>query len=224
VNRGAGIPGARLLPRSAWQRYGTACLAVALAWTLRASLLTQPFDRSPFLAFGLAVLLAATIGGFGPGLLATGLSSIVAVFFYLPPELALAVHDPVDVLQLGLFALEGVCAAAIGDRARRWVIVGGRLPESRLDALVERAESIRGRRAELAEPLVERLTARELEVAALLALGYSNEQIAASLFLSTNTVKTHLKHLYGKLGVRTRTEATARCIELRLLSRPPETP
>ena len=42
-----------------------------------------------------------------------------------------------------------------------------------------------------------------------------------TMFLSRNTVKTHLKHIYEKLAVRTRTEAVARCIELGLLESTP---
>ncbi|MCK6212365.1 response regulator transcription factor [Georgenia sp. EYE_87] len=54
------------------------------------------------------------------------------------------------------------------------------------------------------------LTAREVEVLERLALGDSNEAIAAALFLSRATVKTHLVHIYDKLGVTSRTAAVAR--------------
>ncbi|SPT54181.1 Nitrogen regulation protein C [Actinomyces bovis] len=53
------------------------------------------------------------------------------------------------------------------------------------------------------------LTARELEVLVLVADGASNESIARQLFLSVATVKTHLAHVYEKLGVSSRTEAVA---------------
>jgi DNA-binding CsgD family transcriptional regulator len=200
-------------------RYAFAVVAVGTAWALRSFVLTQAIDRSPFLSFGLAVLAASLVGGFGPGFLAMLLSSAVAVFFYLPPELALSIHDPFDGVQLTFFVLEGVVAATAGGFVRQSAAQRAALREgNRLTLLVARAESIRGRRPEHAEPLLELPTGRELEIARLLALGYSNDQIAASLFLSTNTVKTHLAHLYGKLAVRNRTEAVARCIELGLLA------
>jgi DNA-binding NarL/FixJ family response regulator len=51
------------------------------------------------------------------------------------------------------------------------------------------------------------LTPRELEVAALLTRGLSNNQIGRTLFISEKTVKAHLRHVYEKLGVKSRTEA-----------------
>lgn len=62
-------------------------------------------------AFGLAVLVTALAAGFGFGLVAMVLSSVVAVYVYLPPQLAMAVHEPFDDVQLGLLALEGLVAA-----------------------------------------------------------------------------------------------------------------
>jgi DNA-binding NarL/FixJ family response regulator len=55
----------------------------------------------------------------------------------------------------------------------------------------------------------EPLSTREREVLALVAKGTSNREIAAVLFISEATVKTHLTHLYGKLGVKDRAAAVA---------------
>jgi LuxR family maltose regulon positive regulatory protein len=65
--------------------------------------------------------------------------------------------------------------------------------------------------------LVEPLTERELEVLRLLAAGRSNAEMAAELFVEQSTVKTHLIHLYSKLGVHSRIQAAARARELQLL-------
>ena len=54
---------------------------------------------------------------------------------------------------------------------------------------------------------MESLTARERDILRLLAAGHSNQEIASDLIVSMNTVKTHLRNLYGKLGVHTRTQA-----------------
>jgi DNA-binding NarL/FixJ family response regulator len=54
------------------------------------------------------------------------------------------------------------------------------------------------------------LSAREEEVLVLLSKGYSNKEIAERLALSVETVGSHLKHIYEKMHVRSRTEAVAR--------------
>jgi DNA-binding NarL/FixJ family response regulator len=62
------------------------------------------------------------------------------------------------------------------------------------------------------------LSARELEVLSLVARGASNKEIARSLFLSEATVKSHLIHLFGKLGVTDRTAAVTVALQHGLLS------
>ena len=54
------------------------------------------------------------------------------------------------------------------------------------------------------------LSIREREVLALVALGMSNREVAAELYLSVDTVKTYVKRLYTKMGVRNRTQAALR--------------
>ena len=65
--------------------------------------------------------------------------------------------------------------------------------------------------------LVEQLTARELEVLALLAAGAPNPRIAEQLVVSLDTVKKHVSHLLGKLGAANRTEAVTRGRQLGLI-------
>jgi LuxR family maltose regulon positive regulatory protein len=61
------------------------------------------------------------------------------------------------------------------------------------------------------------MSERELEVLQLLAEGLSNQEIADTLIISLNTVKTHTRHIYDKLDVNERSRAIARARELRLL-------
>ena len=61
------------------------------------------------------------------------------------------------------------------------------------------------------------LTPRELEVLQLVAAGSSNREIGQDLMLSEATVKSHLVHIYDKLGVRSRTSAVAAARELGVL-------
>jgi DNA-binding NarL/FixJ family response regulator len=70
------------------------------------------------------------------------------------------------------------------------------------------------------QPATEALTAREVEVLELVARGSSNADIAAALFISEATVKTHVLHIYAKLGVNDRAAAVAAGFERGLLPRP----
>jgi DNA-binding CsgD family transcriptional regulator len=61
------------------------------------------------------------------------------------------------------------------------------------------------------------LSDRELELLSLLVTGATNQQIALHLHISVNTVKTHLRNIFFKLGVESRTEATTYAIQHRLV-------
>jgi LuxR family maltose regulon positive regulatory protein len=102
--------------------------------------------------------------------------------------------------------------------------VAGEYVQSLLDAFRREREAQRSRMAEkaplaptLAQPLADPLTERELEVLHLLADGLSNKEIGDRLVIAPSTVKQHLKNIYGKLDVHSRTQAVARGRELALL-------
>ncbi len=61
------------------------------------------------------------------------------------------------------------------------------------------------------------LSSRELEILEALATGKSNKELAQRLFISEATVKTHLIHIYQKLGVDTRTAAVTVARERKLI-------
>ncbi|MGH2710147.1 MAG: response regulator [Actinomycetota bacterium] len=63
----------------------------------------------------------------------------------------------------------------------------------------------------------ETLTEREMEILQLLAFGYTNKDIAGRLFISADTVKTHLEHVYQKLGASDRTAAVAEAMRRQLI-------
>ncbi len=87
-----------------------------------------------------------------------------------------------EAIQSALEAFEAAGAAGWADRARAEIgRIGGRTR-------------------------VEGLTPAERRVAALVAVGRTNREVAAALFLGERTVETHLSHVYAKLGVRSRAE------------------
>jgi len=69
------------------------------------------------------------------------------------------------------------------------------------------------------QALIEPLSERELEVLRLLGTHLDGPDIARELVVSLNTIRTHTKHIYAKLGVNNRRAAVRRAEELNLLSR-----
>jgi LuxR family maltose regulon positive regulatory protein len=82
-----------------------------------------------------------------------------------------------------------------------------------LDAFEDRAPARR-----TVAPLLEPLSERERTILRYLPTALSNGEIAAELFVTTNTVKTHLRSIYRKLDVARRREAVERARDLRMLS------
>ena len=64
---------------------------------------------------------------------------------------------------------------------------------------------------------INKLSIREIDVLELLAQGHSNQEIADQLFVSLNTIKTHLASIYQKLDVSRRTQAIQKAYELGVL-------
>ncbi|MGB7876127.1 MAG: response regulator transcription factor, partial [Anaerolineales bacterium] len=67
-------------------------------------------------------------------------------------------------------------------------------------------------------PAEENLSAREIEVLGLVAKGKSNKEVGKALHISIATVKTHLIHIYNKLGVDDRTAAVTTAIEKKIIT------
>ncbi len=95
---------------------------------------------------------------------------------------------------------------SVGDLVRA-IIAAGRgeivLPLS----IAARALTALARGESIGQNLIEPLSERETEVVRLLGQGFTNKDIAQTLILSVRTVEAHLRNIYGKLGVRSRTEA-----------------
>jgi two-component system, NarL family, response regulator NreC len=102
--------------------------------------------------------------------------------------------------------------------AVREVAGGGRYVHPELGARLVAAESEERRRAE-EDPLSE----RESEVLRLLALGYTNQEIAKQLFISVRTAETHRAHIMQKLRISSRAELVRYALERGLMDNPPPT-
>jgi two-component system response regulator NreC len=98
--------------------------------------------------------------------------------------------------------------------AVRAVAAGERYVHPALGARLVQAESEERRRA-AADPL----SAREREVLRLLALGHTNQEIAAQLFISVRTAETHRAHVMQKLGLSSRAELVRYALEHDLIER-----
>ncbi|GLU52543.1 helix-turn-helix transcriptional regulator [Dyadobacter frigoris] len=63
------------------------------------------------------------------------------------------------------------------------------------------------------------ISKRELEVLQLISAGFSNQEIADHLFVSLNTIKTHSSNLFGKMEVKSRTQATDKAKRLNIIEK-----
>lgn len=136
---------------------------------------------------------------------------------------ALASAGGPPVLILTTYDTEADILAAVEAGAMGYLLKDA--PESTLhDAVVATFEGRRTLAPEVANALMQRvskprqaLSAREIEILQNLEQGLSNRQLAAKLFISEATVKTHLVHIYSKLGVDNRTAAITAARQQRLI-------
>ena len=146
-----------------------------------------------------------------------------------PPVLALTTFDDDEVLAGALrsgaagFVLKGVPAEELHWAVR--VVAGGGAwldpaVTGRVLAIYRSAPSPRAGR----DPALDALTSREREVLALIGQGKTNTEIAAGLFVSDGTVKTHINHLFTKLELRDRAAAVVFAFDHDLVTPAPDGP
>jgi LuxR family transcriptional regulator, maltose regulon positive regulatory protein len=164
----------------------------------------QRADRSPFMPF--AACQALAIEALARDALRDEAAALVAL------ERCLDVAEPRG--QGGVLLSYGASVRSLLRRAIARGTAHRALAEELL-ATLDRESSSEG--GEI-RPLLEPLSERELAVLRFLPTMLSNAEIASEMFVSPNTVKTHLKHVYRKLDVADRRQAVRRGRELRLLS------
>lgn len=131
----------------------------------------------------------------------------------IPLQRALALAEPEGYVRL--FADEGAPLARLLERERD-ASGGMQTYLHRLQAALATRLTAHPTSLDL-HPAAEPLTAREREVLRLIAEGLSNQELAARLHLSPQTVKVHTRNIYSKLGVASRTQAVARGRDLGFL-------
>ena len=166
--------------------YAVAALTVGAAIVL-VELYLVSLDHGTHLLMGL-VLVAGTAALVGPGpamsgLVVGGVASVVTI--------ADVLQSPLTWIELAVYLVVGAAILAFA-----WVARRSTGPAALLPVPAKRLPN-----------LIEPLTPRELEVLRLAATGIAVETVCARLYLSPNTVKTHLTHIYAKLGVRGRSDA-----------------
>jgi LuxR family maltose regulon positive regulatory protein len=123
-----------------------------------------------------------------------------------------------EALRLGLTVQEQI---ALHEKAASWFQAHDMdqfaTHHARQVARTTRIPAPARRQAIANQSLLEPLSEREIEVLRLIAIGLSNREIAERLVIAPGTVKRHSNNIYGKLGVRSRTQAVARGRDLGLL-------
>ena len=142
----------------------------------------------------------------------------VAIIGAGPVGLAAAAH----LLERGLPVVVYEAGTAVGTSVRAWGHTRLFSPWQYVidPAAQRRLIELATEPAAAAKPATDReddLTAREVEVLTLIARGLSNAEIAAQLYLSVNTVKTHQRMIYRKLDAAGRRDAVSRAKQLGLL-------
>jgi DNA-binding NarL/FixJ family response regulator len=152
-----------------------------------------------------------------------GLAATRAIKEFSPRTRVMIVtmHESPDYLLEALRA--GVAGYILKDSSRRTFLIAVR-QVLRGETFVNGAITVQllqrltgGPEAARTPGVVNQLTARERDVLQLVTLGKTNREIGHSLSISMGTVKIHVEHIIGKLGVSDRTQAAVRAVELGLL-------
>lgn len=140
------------------------------------------------------------------------LLGIVALLFSLAAALIFDVPINIDS-PLGVFGILTISLLLLSG----WM--GGWIGKKKLGMQMSRRSMrfLPGDEAGKLDWFGESLSSRELEVLALVAEGFKNQEIAQRLFISQATVKTHLIHIFSKLGVESRTAAVTKALACGLL-------
>ncbi len=104
-----------------WQRYGIAIPATLIAALFVAAVSRwTALDTTPLQILTLAVVVAAYVGGGGPGVFATAVGTLVAAFFFLAPRYSFAVEDVAEQVRLAVFVVVGLVISMLAGTIHRY--------------------------------------------------------------------------------------------------------
>ncbi len=136
----------------------------------------------------------------------------------LPPTVILTTFDDDQLVLAGLkagargYLLKDVSLEQLVEAVRTVAEGGSLVAPAVTQRLLAGVDRIQNQFTSLEQP--DPLTGRETEILRLLAGGYSNKEIANSLHVAEGTVKNHVSNILSKLGVRDRTRAVLKALEL----------
>ncbi|MGO8744881.1 MAG: CHASE3 domain-containing protein [Thermoguttaceae bacterium] len=200
----AALPGA---PGKKWRgiamRYASAVVIVAIAVVLRWRLVESVGPLPLFLTFYPAVILVASIGGGGPGILATVLSALAADYWFIPPYGSFRVDNFNDALALGIFTAAGLFLSVLAERLRRsrWAEAVSATQEQQLEELSRLNEELSQQSEELSQQSEELAQQNEELSQQSEELAQQNEELQTQSeeIQTLNTELTHREDLLQKL-------------------------
>lgn len=139
----------------------------------------------------------------------------------LPPTLILTTFDDDELVLAGIkygargYLLKDVALAELVNAVKTVAAGGSVVKPAITQRLLKGLEHMHNEFSSLDQP--DPLTDRETEILRLMAGGYSNKEIANSLDVAEGTVKNHVSNILSKMGVRDRTRAVLKALELGLI-------
>ncbi len=184
-------------------RYASAVIIVAVAVVLRVRLADSFGPLPPFVTLYPAVLLAASIGGGGPGIVATVLSALAADYWFLPPYGQFSITAPNDILALGIFTGSSLFLSVLAERLRRarWAEAISVAQEQQLEELSHLNEELSQQSEELSQQSEELSQQNEELQTQSEELSQQNEELQSQSeeIHALNAELTHREDLLQKL-------------------------
>jgi DNA-binding CsgD family transcriptional regulator len=161
------------------------------------------FNLILVITFSILLTIRTQSNSLVPGLLMSVAGFFSSLILALVTHVPLSIHTALGLFQILMLLLLPLCG-----------LLGGRIGKIKLSQQSSHkpVHFFSDIGAEQIDGVGESLSERELEVLVLVAEGFKNHEIAQQLYISNATVKTHLQHIFAKLGVSNRTAAVTQAL------------